>query len=164
MMGIVRSCELMAVRTPTVNREIARACPKRPGALPLSHLSTSPRFTTLWRVGTAIHNFARCYSQLGPLDSQLDSHLLAGETAPMAISVVRSPFPRSIVHVNEPSSTPSMTFQEERVSMLYTYVSWPLTLTFLSTSIAHRPEAAHGRILYAVVGNMSTRDVVNGEI
>ncbi len=85
--------------------------PKKALALPLSHLSTSPRFTTLWQVGTAIHNFARCDSQLGPLDSQLDSHLLAGEMAPMAISVARSPFSRSIMHVNKPSSTPSTTFR-----------------------------------------------------
>ena len=42
--------------------------------------------------------------------------------------------------------------QEERVSTLYTYVSWPLTLTSLLTSIVHRPEAAHGRVLCAVVG------------
>ena len=37
------------------------------------------RFTTFWRVGTAIHNFGRRDSQFGPLDSQLGSQLLVGK-------------------------------------------------------------------------------------
>jgi len=39
-------CELMAVQTPTVNRESALG---PVGAQPLSHLPSSPRFTTFWR-------------------------------------------------------------------------------------------------------------------
>jgi len=62
-------CELMAVQTPTVNRESALG---PVGEQPLSHLPSSPRFTTFWRVGTAIHNF---YGR----DSQLGSQLLAGK-------------------------------------------------------------------------------------
>jgi hypothetical protein len=69
----------MAVQTPTVNREFALGPAKLVGAQPLSHHPSSPRFTTFWRVGTAIHNFYGRDSQLGTLDSQLGSQLLAGK-------------------------------------------------------------------------------------
>ena len=37
------------------------------------------RFTTFWRVGTLIHNFGRCDSQVQGPDSHFDSQLLAGK-------------------------------------------------------------------------------------
>jgi len=89
-------CELMAIQTPTVNREFALAPAKLAGAQPLSHHSSWPSIHNFWRVGTAIHNLNGCDSQLGTLDSQLDSQLLAGKMARMAISEQRSPFPRCV--------------------------------------------------------------------
>jgi hypothetical protein len=79
----------MGIQTPTVNRESALGPAKLAGStatLPPSELAT-------------IHNFlagGNGDSQLGTLDSQLDSQLLAGEMARMAISKQRSPFPRWI--------------------------------------------------------------------
>jgi hypothetical protein len=62
------------------------------------------RFTTFWRMGKAIHNFGRGDSQLGLLDSQLGSQLLAGKRARMAISEQRSPFSRYARLLSCPSS------------------------------------------------------------
>ena len=55
------------------------------------------RFTTFQRVGTAIHKFGRCDSQLWLLDSQLHSQLLAGKSAWMVISPERWSFSRCIL-------------------------------------------------------------------
>src|ERR1700678_575058 len=86
----------MAFRAPTVKRE---SRPKQthgvtaPPASPFSHDPTSP----------SIHNFladGNGDSQVGPPDSQLDSQLLAGKRARMAISQQRSPFSRCIFSPN----------------------------------------------------------------
>src|SRR6267378_3697097 len=72
----------MGIQTPTVNRESQG--PRQNGhsptpTWPFLTIRLRHRFTTFWRVGTAIHNFGRCDSQLGGPDSHFDSQLLAGK-------------------------------------------------------------------------------------
>jgi len=84
------------VRTGQSGNDIAPVINPYPilsGALRRVPDSYWPSIHNFWRVGTAIHNFNGCDSQLGTLDSQLDSQLLAGKIARMAISEQRSPFP-----------------------------------------------------------------------
>ena len=72
----------MAVQTPTVNRErcVAQNWPRPPSAAPFLKIRLRHRFTTFRRMGKAIHNSGSCNSQLGTLDSQLHSQLLAGKS------------------------------------------------------------------------------------
>ncbi len=77
-----RWCELMGNETPTVNRESQGPPPKWAQPHPTSPFLTirlRHRFTTFWRVGTAIHNFGRCDSQVRGPDSHFDSQLLGGK-------------------------------------------------------------------------------------
>jgi hypothetical protein len=72
-------CELMAVQTPTVNRESRVPAPNWRKHSHSPTLRLRHRFTTFWRVGTPIHNFGRRDSQVRGPDSQLGSQLLAGK-------------------------------------------------------------------------------------
>src|SRR6267378_352398 len=72
----------MGIQTPTVNRESQG--PRQNGhsptpTWPFLTIRLRHRFTTFWRVGTLIHNFGRCDSQVRGPDSHFDSQLLAGK-------------------------------------------------------------------------------------